>query len=546
MSEFNEDYNHALMQDVRKVLTADWFYRRQCKWPLLKFDRNTLSFEDKIPVKLCNIKQWSYDLSTYFPILPILLQKYKGKIAVCGGAIARWIYHGREYNGGERVLTKFEWGERDVDIFIYGVSKDEADEILRDCVAILVSNKSVEQQVQVEHREKVTNVIFRASEDHRLNSFCTPIYQFVHRIYPTLNSIIGGFDLGLSMFAYDGDDIYATPLGAWCAQRNMLIIDTTRRSLSYERRIMKYVHTFDCKVVYPGMARFRRSLDDRVSRDEKLSKVERLLQELGLQCNGYHDDEEYKTTRQRLDSILQDAEKGAKLGQLRVYGRYQEIKWALGKPGEREIQRYSDYSTRSVTAEWIPKANANMLRTGNFDGIMTYFLCPDGVEMTYKEARMRFDNIVNEPVVEYDVEHYLDLVNRVGHVWTRHAQVMVFAEFTHCYNGIDIVVGVEELHRVRDILVQRMHVNALEATRRLTGLNWNTSTPQQQWTSSFNPIMKDPRDFYGRYYRSFKIGIPEEIESTLRLMRLRKGNYWNKMPKDIFLLLLKYVVQQHF
>ena len=37
-------------------------------------------------------------------------------------------------------------------------------------------------------------------------------YQFIHRIYEHIDQILGGFDIGPSMLAYDGAKFYATEL----------------------------------------------------------------------------------------------------------------------------------------------------------------------------------------------------------------------------------------------------------------------------------------------------------------------------------------------
>jgi len=77
-------------------------------------------------------------------------------------------------------------------------------------------------------------------------------YQFIHRVYPSVESILGGFDLGPAMVAYDGHRILATELGAWSALSKTIIVDISRRSTSFEHRLKKYSNT--CHVLYPGLA----------------------------------------------------------------------------------------------------------------------------------------------------------------------------------------------------------------------------------------------------------------------------------------------------
>jgi hypothetical protein len=57
-------------------------------------------------------------------------------------------------------------------------------------------------------------------------------YQFIHRLYPSAASVIGGFDLGCcSVMLHDAlQRVSMTHLAAWSIALNMVIVDTTLRS----------------------------------------------------------------------------------------------------------------------------------------------------------------------------------------------------------------------------------------------------------------------------------------------------------------------------
>jgi len=78
------------------------------------------------------------------------------------------------------------------------------------------------------------------------------------------------------------------------------------------------------------------------------------------------------------------------------------------------------------------------------------------------------------------------------------------------------------------IILERLE----EARKKLTGVTWRLNNPGTQWTSSINPIIAHPRDWYGERYVSFRLGC-EPVETCLRLMRLRDG-IWKILPRDIF------------
>lgn len=80
------------------------------------------------------------------------------------------------------------------------------------------------------------------------------------------------------------------------------------------------------------------------------------------------------------------------------------------------------------------------------------------------------------------------------------------------------------------------------ASRLSQGPKWILKNPQRQWTSSINPIITNPRDFYGEHYVPFRI-FDEKIETTLRIMRSHKECPFSWLPKDVFDLILKMVIE---
>ena len=65
-------------------------------------------------------------------------------------------------------------------------------------------------------------------------------YQIIFRLYSSSSEILHGFDLGSSAVGFDGNNVLFTSLSKLCYTYNCNIIDTTRRSTSYESRLIKY------------------------------------------------------------------------------------------------------------------------------------------------------------------------------------------------------------------------------------------------------------------------------------------------------------------
>jgi len=93
----------------------------------------------------------------------------------------------------------------------------------------------------------------------------------------------------------------------------------------------------------------------------------------------------------------------------------------------------------------------------------------------------------------------------------------------------------DEYYEYRDIVINKMKINAEICMKKLIGIKWITQNPGRQWTSSINPIIADPREWYGKNYIPVITGIPPEIETTMRLMRLPKTeSVWTTIDNDVF------------
>jgi hypothetical protein len=78
--------------------------------------------------------------------------------------------------------------------------------------------------------------------------------QVVFRLYSSVSEIIHGFDLGSSAVAFDGEQVYFTSLSKFCYERRINLLDPTRRSLTFEKRLKKYAeHPFDFRIVMPHL-----------------------------------------------------------------------------------------------------------------------------------------------------------------------------------------------------------------------------------------------------------------------------------------------------
>lgn len=80
------------------------------------------------------------------------------------------------------------------------------------------------------------------SNGHTITFFVANIkFQIILRLYKSISEILHGFDIGSSSIGYDGKNVYFTSLSKFSYENMVNILDTTRRSTTYETRLIKYL-----------------------------------------------------------------------------------------------------------------------------------------------------------------------------------------------------------------------------------------------------------------------------------------------------------------
>lgn len=76
--------------------------------------------------------------------------------------------------------------------------------------------------------------------------------QVVLRHYAAPSEVLHGFDLGAAAAGFDGARVWLTELGRFSYEHRCLVVDTSRRSLTFEARLVKY-HKRGFNLVLPGL-----------------------------------------------------------------------------------------------------------------------------------------------------------------------------------------------------------------------------------------------------------------------------------------------------
>ena len=149
----------------------------------------------------------------------------------------------------------------DVDIFIVGVRGDKARwEVADNIIRILLRETQKDKGGTIAVAYCLTKgliSLYVGDEDY-IDS--DNKYQIILRAFPSIASLLHGFDLGSSAVAYDGRKTYLTGLGAYAYTYMTNLVNPAYRSTTFEARLIKYskrgfsvgLPHLDTSKVFPG------------------------------------------------------------------------------------------------------------------------------------------------------------------------------------------------------------------------------------------------------------------------------------------------------
>jgi hypothetical protein len=192
----------------------------------------------------------------FHAVFPELQELDWRNFVVAGGAVGHLLVSNDAYDG-------------DVDFFVYGVDKETADLRARALVKALVANRKKLMEDANKQAPPPQQQMMMGRGGY--NAFAQPsyaaslggstsfdlkiirnanglsvfidrrVYQIIFRIYASVSEIIHGFDIGSSAVAFDGKTVFFTSLSKLSYEFMINVVDTTRRSTTYEARLEKYL-----------------------------------------------------------------------------------------------------------------------------------------------------------------------------------------------------------------------------------------------------------------------------------------------------------------
>jgi hypothetical protein len=571
--------------ELECLLTQDSYYRKLKQWPLLTlkdifpiFNRNVINcFATTVQKTIYDTCNYNYNyvssntrknIERQFFGINALLQTFKNKLIVCGGSVLGSLF---------QKVDDENYYDLDVDIFFYNSTIEEANIVRIQAIEFLIAMWKLNNNnsYYIKRNEYTTTLCILIN--HPYNSGCPIIeYQFIHRIYPDISSIIGGFDLSICMVAYDGEQIYSTPLGAWSIKNLSIIIDTTRRSTSFEYRLEKYYRR-GYRLIFPGLPRdiINNAVAEKIKildmeSSKMISKIKTIMDEYNYESSDILNQIKYDYKNQSLhfhNSILKHFNitvYNSNYGQNIFIDKYYQSYLKSDNISNYAIDKISDYSSVKSHPSTYSNENGAYLRADKLSAVCTILII-DSNDNIREKLLYEADN----PNLELDdmLTKYHNYTETVKHKYhnsnheTKEWWIKSPRAYKNEYNdNVDRRRLIKcfgklapEVIKVRDSdayyhyvdqMVEKMKFNASLCMDKLVGIKWITDNPGRQWTSSINPIIEDPRDWYGAHYESVLTGIPSNIETTLRLLMLRKDCVWNMINNDVFnhicLHLLKY------
>ncbi|KAF8187448.1 hypothetical protein BJ912DRAFT_969815 [Pholiota molesta] len=166
-------------------------------------------------------------------------------VVVGGGSVLAALVQTTAQTDNELCKLYFSnpYSSADVDIFLWGLSPFEAENKI--CAIFDAVKASVPWDVVAVRKANVISIHTQYPCRH---------IQIILRLYQSPTEILVGFDIDSSSVCFDGKHVWATPRSMASILTQINTVDMTRRSPSYEIRLVKYARR-GWEISYPALRR---------------------------------------------------------------------------------------------------------------------------------------------------------------------------------------------------------------------------------------------------------------------------------------------------
>lgn len=424
----------------------------------------------------------------FYKRYPILKGITFDNILIAGGSVSNIVYKAKTTE------------ELDVDVFVYGLTTEEASkrtELLIEQIATNVQKmlklKDPKTKKPVHQEYEFKTFLLKNDDTCTLNIGKTKI-QIIFRLYTHLSEVLQGFDLGSSAIGFDGSNVYVTELGKFAFEYGFNIIDTTRRSTSYEKRLVKYFER-DFNIIMPNLDISMLRTNNNQYKIDEVCEIPRFV---------------FAYSSIRNNNIIVTKT-------LMVKGDSQDY-----SPGEIREEAMVKFNITQLLTKPLHEANLNVRTRKLTSKLLTMecYLTDELIELFYQEIESSLMQSGFKPGLAdkfITVIPYNELVTKL------------------LIEKVDKNVFVPDLVNrqiavTKDLLwkYKAQHVNAIK---------WRTENPGGQGgllTSSINPIFSSPKEWYGKYFvADFKVDDAVIKAHEVRLIEVAALERRLKMHWDI-------------
>jgi hypothetical protein len=408
---------------------------------------------------------------------------------------------------------------KDMDVFFYGITEEKAIQMIDNVM------KTANHTLNFISIQKTKNAITIKTRDIDI--------QFILRIYNTKSEILHGFDIGASAVGLDGTGLYFTTLSKFSHEFLVNVIDTSRRSTTYEYRLIKYMNKgFD--ILLPDL-------------NEKLlindcESIEPIMTAIDLQIM-------YKKQRRRVKKYIYDIKYSDENRKKFLQNELIEVQNSMENTYNELRRARSLIDTfESITWPMFPLPIKSIVPSDILEDptMIIHRMCRTDTVSDYKSSSGIYHNIfniINKNYNElsyyskkipkngiYSTQSITDILNNSIQNFVKKLIKALFNSYIDMYNNFCtrpkyneitlfkyrlIIPDYESainLARNGNIYSKEM-INLLKSnyqkvvnilmdfsSKEAPKINWVTKNQMTQLTSSFNPIIKDPKDWYGAYY----------------------------------------------
>jgi hypothetical protein len=234
-------YDDEQKKITMKPVSIDYPYvlpKRNIKTPYERFPDRLIYAVDRL-INSCLSRKCKRQL-----FFEQVFRVHAGHICIAGGAI-------------QKCMSRVVCDKRDTDLFIYGELSDEKVQ------SIVNSIWSIYNTTFKHDNMYRGNVLIRTSAAVSMTTFKShrTYVQIVLKRYRDIPHILNSFDLDSSCLAFDGKELWASPRGKRYLLSNCNVIDVTRQSTTFTKRLLKYYRNYDVDIALPNFDASRITLN---------------------------------------------------------------------------------------------------------------------------------------------------------------------------------------------------------------------------------------------------------------------------------------------